>query len=574
MHPPLKSLMILATAGLSSLAIAAPNGDFSDVKPFPEDTSFDVVDIGNDVGVGFLPSWTILTTLGDVGIDPRDPTSTVSVSDSSATSPSPPAPLTGSGVFTFEQLTNQFGDSRLEQCVLIDENVDIQYRYSVRTNRGGANNSLRVRLNSNFYTDMESCNRDLQSDSTNARLTDRQFDRNRNTFLGSAGLETDEWLQVESANRDDDGETIDEPLTHAADQIPEGAGAMRLSIQPFLFNFTGDAEDNVRIWLDDIRVEQDGHNRVLNSDFSHPDLEDGDFVTAVDSGWQVALAPRDGITPLSAAGALPFALDGENGFYFKRLTGEYDDSRLVQCISRADFPSGILQPSFNVASDEPASGLMAAVRAEFFTDDACVNEDTLDDLAGELDITGDPGQWQFVQTTSPIDGNSIAGGGSMRLTLSVRDRTGGNDAPDSGLARTVFVDDVKLSAMVLARPTFSPEGQSFVERLVVTVDGPAGSTLYITTDGTDPDTSSMALQPGETIELTETTELRAIASDGQAVSEIQSATYDGFDRPNINQSTSSSFGCSLTGGAHDPVLPILVLLALIGLARRKWLAKG
>jgi len=557
MHPPLKGLFILATAGLSSLALAAPNGDFSDVTPFPEDTNFEVVDIGGDVGLGFLPSWTFLR---DLTIATRDPSATVSVEGSVITDS--PAPVSGTGVFSFEQITNDFDANRLEQCVAIDENLDIKFSYWVLSNRSAVNNSLRVQLNTNFYSDLETCNRDIQANSTDNRLTDGEFDVNRRFHLGDGGVEQNQWAFVEEANRETTG-----PMVHPADQISEGAKAVRLSIRPFSLNAASDPEE-VRIWLDDIRVEQNGENVLINNDFSHPALKDGDFVTADASGWQLALSPRNSITPLASAGPLPFALSGDNGLYFKRLTGEYEDARLVQCISRDDIPSGVLQPSVNVSSDEPGVGLMAAIRAEFFTDDACVNGDTLDDLEGELEITADPRQWLFIRTTDDIDADSIAGSGSMRLTLSVRDQSGGSGAPDNGLVRTVFVDDVQLSALTLARPTFSPDGgQSFLDRLVVTVNGRPGTTLYITTDGSDPDASSLALQPGETIELTETTELRALASDGQAVSEIQSAVYTRLNRSELgSQSSGSSFGCSL-GGGQDPVLPMLVLMALIGLAR-------
>lgn len=562
MHPPLKSLIILAMVGLPSLAMAAPNGDFSDVKPFPEDANFEAVDIGGDIGLGFLPSWAFLR---DLTIATRDSSATVSVEGSVIADA--PEPVSGAGVFSFEQITNDYDANRLEQCVAIDENLDINFSYWVFTNRGAVNNSLRVQLNTNFYSDLETCNRDIQANSTDNRLTNGEFfDVNRRFHLGDGGVEQNQWALVEEANRETTG-----PMVHPADQISEGANVVRLSLRPFSFNADSDPEE-VRIWLDDIRVEQDGRNLLVNHDFSDPDLKDGDFVTADASGWQVVLAPRNNVTPLASAGNLPFALSGENGVYLKHLTGEYEDARLVQCISTEDIPSGVLQPSVNVSSDEPAIGLMAAIRAEFFTDDACTDEDTLDDLAGEFEITGDPRQWQFAMTTDQIGSGSIAGNGSMRLTISVRDRSGGGDSPDGELARTVFMDDVQLSALTLARPTFSPGGdQSFLETLTVTVDGRPGTTLYLTTDGSDPDTSSMALQPGETIEFTETTELRALASDGQAVSEVQSALYTRLNRSDLgSESSGSSFGCSLGGGAHDPVLPMLVLLALIGLARGKW----
>jgi len=264
MHLPLKSLIILATVGLPGLAMAAPNGDFADVNPLNEDTNFAAVDIGGDTGLGYVPSWTFLR---DLTIATRDSSATVSVAGSAITDA--PDPVSGTGVFSYEQITDDYDANRLEQCVAIDENLDIKFSYQVFTNRGNVNNSLRLQLNTNFYSDLETCNRDIQANSTENRLTDAEFDVNRRFHFGDGGVEQNQWALVEEANRETDG-----PMIHPADQISEGAKAVRLSLRPFSFNADSDPDD-VRIWLDDIRVEQDGRNLLVNHDFSDPDLRDG-----------------------------------------------------------------------------------------------------------------------------------------------------------------------------------------------------------------------------------------------------------------------------------------------------------
>lgn len=569
MRSSLTSLAIIAGAGLTSLAMAAPNGDFSDVKPFPEDTNFSVEDIGDDVGRGFLPSWTFLR---DLTIATRDPSATVSVAGSAMTDA--PDPISGSGVFSFEEITDNFDANRLDQCVAIDEDLDITFSYWVYTNRGGVNNSLRFLLNTNFYGDMATCNKDLQGNSTANRLVDGEFDVDRRFHFGTnsdgsdAGVESNTWKQVTEGNREIRG-SIEGPMVHPADDISTGAKAVRLSLRPFSNNADSDPDD-VRIWIDDVRVEQDGENLLFNHDFSHPDLKDGDFVTVSDSGWQLALTTENDVSPLASAGALPldFALEGEQAFYFKRLTADDEDSRLTQCIS--DIPDGDIQPSFSVLSPEPAEGLMAKIRAEFFSDDACEHASHLQDLEGELELREKPGHWQSLKTTDVVGSGEISDGASIRLTLSAQDQSGDNNAPDSKLARTVFMDDVNLGPTLL-RPTFSPDSQSFDDSLEVTITGPEGSTLYITMDGTDPDTSSMSVMSGHTITFTETTELRAIASDGELVSAIKPAVYTlrGPGGSVSSSANSSSFGCSLGNGASDPLLPLLALLALMGLMLRR-----
>ncbi|TVP55652.1 MAG: hypothetical protein EA349_08985 [Halomonadaceae bacterium] len=571
MRSSLKGLAIIASAGLSSLAIAAPNGDFSDVKPFPEDTTFDLVELDDDIGVGFLPSWTIVRNTENVF---RDTSAIVSIAGSDAGGidrPDPDEGFEGTGVFAFEQLTIMHNDSRLEQCVPIVDDLPITFSYRIFIN-GPINANVRGTINSNFYSDMEGCERDMQAGIATNGLTQRgDSELVPRTNYSATVLEINEWFEVTRYNRVEATTSVDLPMELSTNDIPNGARALSFSLQLRNGiqenNASNPDREDVRLFIDDIQAVQAGVNLLVNSDFSHPVLENGDFLTEAESGWQLALFPREDINPMASAGVLPFALEGEQGFYFKRLTGEYSDSSLVQCIDA--LPTDNLKPAFNVLSNEPAEGLMAAIRGEFFTDSACQVADMLPDLEGELEIQANPGQWQRVETSLALPGDATSGNGSMRLTLSARDRSGVDDAPDSDLARTLFMDDVTL-VLTLPRPTFSPDGESFDNSLVVTVNGPEGSTLLLTMDSTDPTTSSMAVMPGHTLTLTETTELRAVVSDGEALSPVQSAVFTlRGSGGRVTNSSSSSFGCSLGTGASDPMLPLLTLLALMGLMLRR-----
>lgn len=123
------------------------------------------------------------------------------------------------------------------------------------------------------------------------------------------------------------------------------------------------------------------------------------------------------------------------------------------------------------------------------------------------------------------DAAAVVDAGSARLSIRARDRSVGEDGENPPFARTLYIDDVTLISTIPA-PTFDPGAQTFTaDELVVTLNGPDGSTLYVTTDGSEPSESSMAMLPGETLTITETTTVSVIAViDGES-SSVRSATY-------------------------------------------------
>ena len=77
----------------------------------------------------------------------------------------------------------------------------------------------------------------------------------------------------------------------------------------------------------------------------------------------------------------------------------------------------------------------------------------------------------------------------------------------------------------LAKPTFTPDGGTFTSAQSVTISAANGATIYYTTDGSEPSTSS-AVYDGNAITISTTTTLKAIAvKEGYKNSEIASATY-------------------------------------------------
>ncbi len=102
--------------------------------------------------------------------------------------------------------------------------------------------------------------------------------------------------------------------------------------------------------------------------------------------------------------------------------------------------------------------------------------------------------------------------------------------PQNGDECTFTFDPVNTTITVtkkaetqLAAPTFSPAGGEITSAQNVTISAANGATIYYTTDGTDPTTSSTKYESAITV--IETTTIKAIAVKDGLTSEIASATY-------------------------------------------------
>ena len=82
---------------------------------------------------------------------------------------------------------------------------------------------------------------------------------------------------------------------------------------------------------------------------------------------------------------------------------------------------------------------------------------------------------------------------------------------------------ITKNATQLAAPTFTPAGGTFTSAQNVTISAADGATIYYTTDGTDPTTSSTKYESAITV--SKTTTIKAIAVKDGHTSSIASATY-------------------------------------------------
>lgn len=490
------TMAAMAALLLPWTAQALDNGDFSDL----DQRGLGDVDYSTEGGIGFLPSWTLLTPTGGlirtgVGFGAQ-----------------------GDSAFGFNALDDGFGTNKLEQCLPIDPDQSLSLRYAVRTSVSSSD--VRSRLNPNFYPDMAACEENLQADANSNRLS---FARSNEDIDLQLTIDANTWVDTT-------------PVVFAASDLPEEARVLRISLRA-----RDRSGQSAEVFFDNVRATQGESqaNLIRNGSFEHLDVVDGDFLNA-DSGWYVE---RDaGLR--AAAGAVSFAQSGNNVFYFESLTGNFGASRLDQCVPVTG--DDTLRPSVRAMSLTPDDDLNLRVNLAFFTDNACTDAaDSALNLEQDFSVNGDSGQWLTFTTDDSREAAALAGIGSARLSLRARDRSSPEGNVPGPFARTLYLDDVNLVATVPA-PTFNPPSQEFSSaQLVITLNGPEGSTLFYTLDGSNPDQTSLSLLPGETITITDTTEVRAIAVLDDAESAVRSATYTRVEAPFVpptgplNRSTGS-----------------------------------
>jgi hypothetical protein len=410
----------LITLGIS-LGVIAPcslaldNNDFSQLNARTAGTQH----YTTTANKGSLPGWTLLGTQGAI-------IETLGV----------PA-ATDNSVFRFHTLTANFGDNKLDQCIPVDATRDLDISFQVRTNVSPVSNDLRLRVNPNFYADMESCEKDMQGDATGRRLvTGSLANADRDIRLGSvSGLQPNQWHKVTTATHGTTG-----ALTHHASDFPAGTSAMRFSLRVR----DDAASSSRRIWVDDVQITQTGNskNLITNSNFDHADLRHQNYLAATD-GWRI---DRDGDNNLRAgAGASEASSTGDNLVYFQGLTGNFGSSSLDQCVPVNG--TGNLRPSVTVMSNTPHDALGIRLNADFYTSADCssgINSSL--QLREDFALNNLPGEWRTFVTANEHNSITLSGIQSAKLSIRARDRSNSAATGPDNFQRTLYIDSANLDA--------------------------------------------------------------------------------------------------------------------------------
>src|SRR5207237_316139 len=117
-------------------------------------------------------------------------------------------------------------------------------------------------------------------------------------------------------------------------------------------------------------------------------------------------------------------------------------------------------------------------------------------------------------------------------------------AAAAGYTTSAVGSAVYTIGQTVATPTFSPVGGSYASAQTVTIsDATSGATLYYTTDGTIPATSSTVYSGPITVSTSQT--VKAIAVSGSASGAVGSAIYTVGTAPVANYSSGFGTGAGL-----------------------------
>ncbi|MCC5885550.1 MAG: chitobiase/beta-hexosaminidase C-terminal domain-containing protein [Gammaproteobacteria bacterium] len=320
--------------------------------------------------------------------------------------------LAGEAWFSFDQLSEGFGDNKLEQCVAIDasRSVDISYGVRADTPDDDASN-IRVRINPNFFASFEDCITAMAQDSGGNRLSGGRNNDDVDFDLGARGNEWVERNPSELAG-----------LRYEVSDLPEGTQWMRLSVRARDRSGISPAP---RVRLDAFRVTQGTSptNLLVNGSFEQIELRDRDFLAGGD-GWFLDRS-GDG-DRRAAAGPVDFALAGSNVFFFEDLSENFGDSRLDQCVA---LDGETLQPSLFVRTAEPAAGLAMRVNVDFYSSADCSGDaDGDQQLREDFDLDVDASTWVGFTLGEERSAAQYGEAQSALLSIRMRDRSNVNGA--------------------------------------------------------------------------------------------------------------------------------------------------
>lgn len=529
--------MAMALAYSASASAALLNGNFAEYDP-PADGST----AGYDEGEG-PPSWYVTATESGGSV----------VYDAAG------AATTG-GYWLYEPpITTGFGASKFEQCVPVTDAEPLEISYSVFADTPTSDaTALAIRVNPNFYANLEDCLEAQATDSGGDRLSAGGARPNDDVDFTLGADDGNQWI-VRTPDQEPN-------LRYTTADIPDGTRFMNLSMRAR--DRPDGGRTNVSLRLDDIRVVQGGVDRVVNGSFTHAPLFDGAPLVS-GGGWVVN---RDGNTELKAAvGPAAFALSGDNVFYFETLTGNFGLNGIDQCFSLDDAD---IRPSLFALTQRPDEELQIRVNIDFYRDADC----SVDAASGlrireDFALDGDAGEW--IELTAGTSRGPGEYGDATHALLSIRARDRTNAAGDGPgeFARAIYIDDVSVAAGV-STPTFSPPPGSFVDSVTVTLSSSTpDAVIYYTLDGSDPDDTSANVPSGGTVEITSTSTLtaRAFADNEFSGPRAGDYTITAPPPPPPPPPRELSTGCSISDRPSplDPTLWVLAALAAGGLLWRR-----
>jgi LysM repeat protein len=215
----------------------------------------------------------------------------------------------------------------------------------------------------------------------------------------------------------------------------------------------------------------------------------------------------------------PAALDDMNEAASGTLTNLAPATVAIETSTVSSSGSVTLPPYSVTALDYSSTGLTAAVAPTF---SPAAGSYTSSQSVTISDATAGTTIYYTTNGTMPTTSSSVYSGAitvSATETLeAIAVETGYTNSPAATAAYTI-------SGSALPAPTFSPAAGSYTSSQSVTIsDATAGTTIYYTTNGTMPTTSSSVYNSAITVSATETLEATAVET-GYTNSAVTTAAY-------------------------------------------------
>jgi len=285
-----------------------------------------------------------------------------------------------------------------------------------------------------------------------------------------------------------------------------GSGATKYATVPtVLYAYTNASPSGYDNELDAVAV--DANNVVY---FATQD--DGIFAFPNNSGT----INTANMYAVSTQGAKIMTTDGRGNFYADNYVNSYSGDGMVHISV-----GSVTTPTISVGSSSSSTGVTTLLN-----DGGCSPAPTVSFTAAENGTA----TTEFSAATSGTCAGTLTGGafattvtftptaaGTRNATITATDTNGG--------VGTAAVTGVVPSATVVATPTFSPVAGTYTSAQSVTIsDSTTGATIYYTTNGTTPTTSSSLYGGPISVSATETIEAIAVAT-GDTNSAVASAAY-------------------------------------------------
>jgi hypothetical protein len=240
------------------------------------------------------------------------------------------------------------------------------------------------------------------------------------------------------------------------------------------------------------------------------------------------------ISEAVAGASICYTTDGTTPVYLDAGLASHAENVIPSCTNGTLATSGVVLPAFTATTTVKALAAGANSAGQPLTASAVVSATYTLQATAPVLVGGQFTFEQIVPLTGATQYCAVPAGQSCTptlaaapLTISVPTTVRAINAPAGELASAITTATFVITPFA---PTMSPAGGSVAKGTVVTITGPVGSTIYYTTNGSTPTTSSTPGTAGSgtaSVTVTASEYVRAIAAYKSGTQTAQSAVTTG-----------------------------------------------